>query len=134
MFFFFQAEDGIRDATVTGVQTCALPIWLAFAAGIVASVAANIAAAQPSIGARIVAGWPALAQLLVVELLSRSGRKIEKLAVLAPTEQVPSVHPGAVAAAASPSLPQAPVSPAAYGTVSGHLGRPRMPVLSRPAE
>src|SRR6266853_6838645 len=27
LFFFFQAEDGIRDLTVTGVQTCALPIW-----------------------------------------------------------------------------------------------------------
>src|SRR5689334_3914757 len=27
IFFFFQAEDGIRDGTVTGVQTCALPIW-----------------------------------------------------------------------------------------------------------
>src|SRR2546430_5932863 len=26
MIFFFQAEDGIRDLTVTGVQTCALPI------------------------------------------------------------------------------------------------------------
>src|SRR5437763_2239108 len=26
-FFFFQAEDGIRDTSVTGVQTCALPIW-----------------------------------------------------------------------------------------------------------
>src|SRR5438874_6013144 len=26
--FFFQAEDGIRDLYVTGVQTCALPIWL----------------------------------------------------------------------------------------------------------
>src|SRR3989449_11320158 len=26
MFFFFQAEDGIRDVAVTGVQTCALPI------------------------------------------------------------------------------------------------------------
>src|SRR6267143_2866957 len=26
LFFFFQAEDGIRDGTVTGVQTCALPI------------------------------------------------------------------------------------------------------------
>src|SRR5689334_25385421 len=25
-YFFFQAEDGIRDGTVTGVQTCALPI------------------------------------------------------------------------------------------------------------
>src|SRR2546428_13833659 len=31
-FFFFQAEDGIRDLIVTGVQTCALPIWLIFAA------------------------------------------------------------------------------------------------------
>src|SRR5229473_5963009 len=27
VFFFFQAEDGIRDKLVTGVQTCALPIW-----------------------------------------------------------------------------------------------------------
>src|SRR5205823_9173463 len=27
-FFFFQAEDGIRDKLVTGVQTCALPIYL----------------------------------------------------------------------------------------------------------
>src|SRR2546430_9752678 len=26
LIFFFQAEDGIRDLTVTGVQTCALPI------------------------------------------------------------------------------------------------------------
>src|SRR5207245_5675598 len=30
--FFFQAEDGIRDATVTGVQTCALPILTSLAA------------------------------------------------------------------------------------------------------
>src|SRR6266487_6784735 len=27
-YFFFQAEDGIRDGRVTGVQTCALPIWI----------------------------------------------------------------------------------------------------------
>src|SRR5260370_40133326 len=27
VFFFFQAEDGIRDSSVTGVQTCALPIY-----------------------------------------------------------------------------------------------------------
>src|SRR5256886_6957177 len=32
-FFFFQAEDGIRDLTVTGVQTCALPISLAAQTG-----------------------------------------------------------------------------------------------------
>src|SRR6266568_6133461 len=36
-FFFFQAEDGIRDGTVTGVQTCALPI----------SVAGEVGAAPP---------------------------------------------------------------------------------------
>src|SRR2546430_13520814 len=29
-FFFFQAEDGIRDLTVTGVQTCALPISMLY--------------------------------------------------------------------------------------------------------
>ena len=28
--FFFQAEDGIRDWSVTGVQTCALPIYITF--------------------------------------------------------------------------------------------------------
>src|SRR2546425_6474125 len=31
-FFFFQAEDGIRDKLVTGVQTCALPISLVYPA------------------------------------------------------------------------------------------------------
>src|SRR2546430_10979144 len=44
MFIFFQAEDGIRDLTVTGVQTCALPIsssptkpWLEFLAKVAAA-------------------------------------------------------------------------------------------------
>src|SRR5258708_31409459 len=32
IFFFFQAEDGIRDDLVTGVQTCALPISYGMAA------------------------------------------------------------------------------------------------------
>src|SRR2546430_5575625 len=34
-FFFFQAEDGIRDLTVTGVQTCALPICFGDSAAVV---------------------------------------------------------------------------------------------------
>src|SRR5256885_16166193 len=33
LFFFFQAEDGIRDYKVTGVQTCALPIYAYRGAG-----------------------------------------------------------------------------------------------------
>src|SRR3989442_464094 len=37
--FFFQAEDGIRDADVTGVQTCALPIYLGHDHGTVGAVA-----------------------------------------------------------------------------------------------
>src|SRR5260370_11937663 len=48
--FFFQAEDGIRDSSVTGVQTCALPILVRDIGGIEANVlimpnldAANIA-------------------------------------------------------------------------------------------
>src|SRR6266508_5003345 len=42
VFFFFQAEDGIRDGHVTGVQTCALPISLdVLAQQIVAEVAAR---------------------------------------------------------------------------------------------
>src|SRR5256885_9465124 len=35
VFFFFQAEDGIRDYKVTGVQTCALPIFAKRCIGIV---------------------------------------------------------------------------------------------------
>src|SRR2546430_4262589 len=38
-FFFFQAEDGIRDLTVTGVQTCALPIARGARAGVVGDAA-----------------------------------------------------------------------------------------------
>ena len=34
-FFFFQAEDGIRDVAVTGVQTCALPIYVVDVGGCV---------------------------------------------------------------------------------------------------
>src|SRR2546425_9300370 len=36
-FFFFQAEDGIRDKLVTGVQTCALPIYFVGDALVVAA-------------------------------------------------------------------------------------------------
>src|SRR5436189_772400 len=44
--FFFQAEDGIRDTSVTGVQTCALPIYVKLAAvqGVVKERGRNLAA------------------------------------------------------------------------------------------
>src|SRR3712207_7640764 len=40
-FFFFQAEDGIRDIGVTGVQTCALPISVLLIIGIVWTIVAD---------------------------------------------------------------------------------------------
>src|SRR2546426_3503403 len=40
VFFFFQAEDGIRDYKVTGVQTCALPIYLIMLTGLVGTTIA----------------------------------------------------------------------------------------------
>src|SRR2546426_7938414 len=48
-FFFFQAEDGIRDYKVTGVQTCALPIWRA--------TGAADAGAGREIGPRLADSW-----------------------------------------------------------------------------
>src|SRR2546425_9570916 len=50
LFFFFQAEDGIRDKLVTGVQTCALPIY---AIDTTATIHRMGMAAYPTL-----AGWP----------------------------------------------------------------------------
>src|SRR2546430_12809979 len=51
-FFFFQAEDGIRDLTVTGVQTCALPISLIAGADVRCSILrACLAVAALTVGA-----------------------------------------------------------------------------------
>src|SRR2546430_12538307 len=68
LLFFFQAEDGIRDLTVTGVQTCALPIFcnlactstnkfnmaVAAAAATMVAVSAEIALPFRSTAARII--------------------------------------------------------------------------------
>ncbi|HEX6967912.1 MAG TPA: DUF2637 domain-containing protein [Micromonosporaceae bacterium] len=86
---------------------------VAFAVGVVASLAANVAAAEPSIGARIVAGWPALALLLTVELLSRRGRLVEHEP--AKTEATPTAtsdepQPASTAVVDNPQQSSAPVA------------------------
>jgi DNA-binding CsgD family transcriptional regulator len=48
--------------------------WLAFWAGVSASVIANVLAAEPSGVARTISAWPAIAFLLVVEVITRGGR------------------------------------------------------------
>src|SRR5260370_1884467 len=59
-FFFFQAEDGIRDSSVTGVQTCALPIWTATRRGDRLELAA-----EDDRGARVaIEAWPVAADII----------------------------------------------------------------------
>jgi hypothetical protein len=48
--------------------------WLAFWIGVTASIIANVLAAEPSAIARCISAWPAVAFLLVVEVITRGGR------------------------------------------------------------
>ncbi|QGN50225.1 DUF2637 domain-containing protein [Micromonospora sp. WMMC415] len=48
--------------------------WLAFLVGVAASLAANVLVAEPDPVARVVSAWPAVALLLTVEVLARSGK------------------------------------------------------------
>lgn len=78
--------------------------WLAFWVGVVASVIANVLAAQPSAIARCISAWPAIAFLLVVEVITRGGR-------IRPRESAP------IAAEEPPAVPiQGPVEPTVADT------------------
>jgi hypothetical protein len=84
---------------------------LAFTAGVIASIAANIAAAHPSIGARIIDAWPALALLLVVEMLARPPAAADTQTQHRSTEQPPAEVIRTISSAAA-ELPQAATTPA----------------------
>src|SRR2546430_1302024 len=64
VIFFFQAEDGIRDLTVTGVQTCALPI-LAIAGGLRDSAKHS----QVLLFHRVPGGWAQVKRLNMKKML-----------------------------------------------------------------
>ena len=52
LVFFFQAEDGIRDTSVTGVQTCALPIFLSKSLNLRSRAVSKVAMPIHSIASR----------------------------------------------------------------------------------
>src|SRR6266536_2003476 len=88
-FFFFQAEDGIRDPLVTGVQTCALPICCgSTSAGPMgkSSSAANAAFGLSSLGAPI-ATTIAPVPFRNVRRLKRRGSEAVSVIVVAPSRQ-----------------------------------------------
>src|SRR2546422_4057903 len=80
-FFFFQAEDGIRDVAVTGVQTCALPIlpdmdiWdLKYHFELAVAVASPSCDVRPTTGGAV--GWEAVQR--GGELVGWAGRSEER--------------------------------------------------------
>ena len=75
-FFFFQAEDGIRDWSVTGVQTCALPICRGFAKADLGEVHHNVPGGDedhPLIG-QIMGSEPAEMAAAAFKMLEQIGR------------------------------------------------------------
>jgi hypothetical protein len=88
-------------------------------------VAANVCAAHPSLGARIVAAWPALALLLVVEMLSRSGRTAEQPAIPA-AEDAQEPPPELQAEPQQARLDRRPATTA--GTAWNTAARPAAPI------
>src|SRR5256885_8314999 len=85
LFFFFQAEDGIRDYKVTGVQTCALPISLPNRSDKSASVRralyqrALISTAFPRLG--VITQSPTRASIQVTGILAAPLRRDRKSVV-----------------------------------------------------
>ena len=84
VFFFFQAEDGIRDWSVTGVQTCALPILFAMIA-LVVIASDQIKFTSPA--HLLIAG--ALIYAATIFFLARSGfANVRELETMGATDQL----------------------------------------------
>src|SRR3712207_7515832 len=75
LFVFFQAEDGIRDIGVTGVQTCALPILVAGRPS-QAPMVAGMRRSQPAVAAAVSRGgtfvWPAVSSRVASRMARRA--------------------------------------------------------------
>jgi len=67
--------------------------WLAFWTGVAASVLANVLAAEPSVVARCISAWPAITFVLVVEVITRGGRRHVDRALTGPDTN-PAAPPG----------------------------------------
>src|SRR5437762_7406384 len=87
IIFFFQAEDGIRDTSVTGVQTCALPIWSHTAARKTCLVGGMAVASSIGLSAFVESTWACLSLLtLAYASLSFTGANVWVVASeIAPT-------------------------------------------------
>lgn len=124
--------DGLAlSATINMIQAKrdgrkpSLTTWLSLGAGVVVSLAANVASAwDGGAVARVIAGWPAIAVMLVIEMLARKGKKVagpvdssvlsnDEIAAQAPKpRKARAPKAPSTASVTSPSVPQPPVGPA----------------------
>lgn len=106
------------------------PRWSARVAlgfGVVATLAANIASAEPGLKAALVAAAPALAFLIAVEVLARTGRPITQPDVTEPPVQPPAETVGAPAGeVAVPWLHAFPIGPPPH-VLADKLSSPKAP-------
>src|SRR2546430_7160264 len=107
-FFFFQAEDGIRDLTVTGVQTCALPIWRDLARELIGTLSFS-----EHFWLLLTAALPSAAQRRVLDAT---------LVAIAEHGMVPSVQAARMTLAAGPEALQGAVAAGLLGCGSVVLG------------
>src|SRR3712207_8309176 len=83
-YFFFQAEDGIRDIGVTGVQTCALPICLfnSFLNSLIVLILPPCSSKSPCEKLSLAALTPAKISSLKYSLFSLAGPIVKTILVL----------------------------------------------------
>ncbi|ASW55045.1 DUF2637 domain-containing protein [Plantactinospora sp. KBS50] len=110
---------------------------IALAFGILATLAANIASAQPTTVARMVAAVPAVSFMLAVEVLARSGKPIPAAAgqpaTAVPSAAVPSTGPARQRSAASETVRPETVPPETAGPVPAPHGTDPAPAGRRRA-
>lgn len=107
---------------------------VAFVAGVIASVSANVLATPGAVVARLISAWPAVALLMVVEVLSRRGKTDDAPATTAtdPPVEVPVAVPAPVRVDTPPAAPARPVGAPTRETApargvarsGGRTGRP----------
>src|SRR6266481_9046925 len=87
-FFFFQAEDGIRDGTVTGVQTCALPIFVAAGDGDVDVVGGGaVNRGDDQVVVHHLPGGERIGQRLVERVAPDPGGRVEGVGAIGPGQR-----------------------------------------------
>ncbi|MGN9917668.1 DUF2637 domain-containing protein [Micromonospora palomenae] len=99
--------------------------WLAFLVGVAASLAANVIVAAPDAVSRVVSAWPAVALLLTVEVLARSG-KGRKVSAVLPVEVAETLVQQGKATPENSTVEESAVTP------SGAPGGPEGPEAGKP--